>query len=111
MTTKKKIYGFNNGGSTGWYSAVAIGEDGAHLASHICSSEGFMPHDLGMDGRSDWKHDIYDKHFGAGNWETEFVSYGNVEKHAGLQKALELNKQAGESEHAEKVSVEVEATT
>lgn len=65
MNKKKKIFVFNNGGgSSDWQAAVALGEDGAYLASHICSSEAFMRHDMGIG--SNWKHHIYDKHFGPG---------------------------------------------
>lgn len=90
-----KIYCFNNGGPHNFMSAVAIAEDGHCLASHICSSEAFMRHDLGMDG-SEWKHEIYDEHYGAGNWELEWVS--NPETHEGLQKAIEMNIQLAQSQ-------------
>lgn len=43
------IYGFNNGGSPGWYSAKIMAQDGTHLGGHICSAEGYMEHDLGAD--------------------------------------------------------------
>jgi hypothetical protein len=85
---RRKIYCFNNGGSSGWMSAVAIAEDGHCLAGHTCSHEGYMRHDLGMDG-STWKHENYDKHYGAGNWELEWVE--NPKKHEGIQKAFALN--------------------
>jgi hypothetical protein len=42
------IYGFNNGGSSGWYSAQLISQDGHWLGSHTCSEEGYMPADLGV---------------------------------------------------------------
>lgn len=42
------IYGFNNGGSPGWYSGCLLAEDGAALGGHVCSAEGYMPHDLGI---------------------------------------------------------------
>lgn len=76
-------------------SAVAIAEDGHVLAMHVCSSEGFMRHDLGVSG-SDWKHENYDKHFGAGNWEISWVD--EPKKHEALQRAFELNKAIGVSE-------------
>lgn len=85
---KKKIYCFNNGGSPGWYKALAVAEDGTVLAGHICSHESFMRHDLGMD--STWKHENYNKHYGEGNWELEWVS--NPRNHEGLKAAFELNK-------------------
>jgi hypothetical protein len=94
MSDKKKIYGFNNGGSPGWHHAVAIGEDGAVIDGHICSDEGYMLHDLGIE-HSTWKHDSYDKHFGAGNWEIEWVPSDKVKTHPGLLKAIELNKTVG----------------
>lgn len=97
MENKKKIYGFNNGGSPGWMVAAAIGEDGVFLASHVCSSEGFMPHDLGVT--SNWKHEIYDKHFGAGKWEIEFIPYSEVENHEGLQSALKLYNENASAEN------------
>lgn len=47
------IYGFNNGGSPGWYSGILLAEDGVFLGNHICSDEGFMYGDLGIvDGYS-----------------------------------------------------------
>lgn len=91
MSEKKKIYGFNNGGSSGWYSAIAMGEDGVVVASHVCSSEGFMLYDLGIRD-STWKHDAYDAHFGEGNWEIEWVPSDQVQTHPGLLKAYELNQ-------------------
>ena len=84
-----KIFCFNNGGARGWMYAVAIGDDGHCLAQHVCSSEDFMPHDLGIT--SNWKHENYNKHFGEGNWELEWVS--NPKNHAGLDAALVLNQQ------------------
>ena len=84
----KKIYCFNNGGSPGWYQALAICEDGHVLGQHICSHERFMRHDLGMDG-SNWKHENYNAHCGPGNWELEWVD--DPENHEALKKAFDLN--------------------
>ena len=42
------IYGFNNGGSPGWYNGMLISQDGHWLGSHACSDEGYMPADLGV---------------------------------------------------------------
>ena len=86
---KKKIYCFNNGGSLGFMSAVAIAEDGTCVGRHCCSHEAYMQHDLGIG--SDWKHDGYDKHYGEGNWELEWVPTNNIESHDGLQEAFRLN--------------------
>lgn len=89
---KKKIYCFNNGGRNRFLHAVAIGEDGTVLAEHCCSHEGFMGHDLGMDG-STWKHEHYNKHYGEGNWELEWVNSDQIETHKGLNIAFALNKE------------------
>ena len=91
MSDKKQIYGFNNGGSPGWMQAIAICEDGHILAEHICSNEGFMFHDLGIE-HSKWKHDQYDKHCGPGNWEISWVPRDQIEGHEKLPRAFELNK-------------------
>lgn len=85
---KHKIYCFNNGGSPGFMSAVALADDGHCIAGHCCSHEGFMRHDLGMD-RSTRKHKDYNKHFGEGNWELEWVAA--VDSHEGCKAALALN--------------------
>lgn len=81
----KKIYCFSNGGPPEWLQAVALGEDGHVLATHICSHVGFMEHDLGT-----WKHELYDKHFGLGNWELEWVE--DPATHKGVIAANILHK-------------------
>jgi hypothetical protein len=87
------IYGFNNGGSPGWYSAVAIAEDGHCLGGHCCSSEAYMPHDLGvLEGTRIDRHERdYQKHYPDG-YRMEFVSSDDMDGHAGLRTALERNK-------------------
>lgn len=86
------IYGFNNGGSTDWWSAVAISEDGVQLGGHCCSSEGYMPHDLGiLEGtRKDRHENDYQKHYPDG-YRMDFVSYADAKTHPGLQKAFEAS--------------------
>ena len=86
------IYGFNNGGSPGWYEAVLIAEDGACLGSHICSHEGYMLHDLGIltDSRSD-RHETFRAHYPDG-YRMDFVPFAEVRSHAGLTEALRLNR-------------------
>jgi hypothetical protein len=86
---KHKIYCFSNGGEPGFLTAVAIADDGYVLAQHICSSEFFMKHDLGIT--SGWKHDSYNAHFGAGRWELEWVDQPDA--HTGIQAAFALNGQ------------------
>lgn len=92
--TKHKIYCFNDGGSPGWLHAVALADDGHCLAHHICSHEGYMKHDLGIE--SSWKHEFYNEHFGEGNWELEWVD--NPETHEGLTAAYVLNQKLAELE-------------
>lgn len=82
------IYGFNNGGSPGWLQAVAIAQDGTVLAGHVCSDEGYIPHDLGcLNGTSPGKHETYREHYSDG-YRMEFVASNELERHAGLQAAL-----------------------
>lgn len=84
------IYGFNNGGSTGWYSAVAIAEDGNALGGHICSDEGYMPHDLGIieGARMDRHEESYRVHYPDG-YRMDFVKFG----HDGLELAIKRNNE------------------
>ena len=86
--TVHTIYCFNNGGSPGWYQAMALADDGHLLAQHICSDVYFMRHDLGIT--SNWKHDDYNAHFGPGKWRLEWVD--DVLTHDGLQAAYALNQ-------------------
>lgn len=87
------IYGFNNGGPTVWLHACAIAEDGRVLANHVCSGEGYMRHDLGIfeGARGDLHDKAYKTHYPDG-YRMDFVSYDDVDGHAGLKKAFELNK-------------------
>lgn len=86
------IYGFNNGGEPGWMHAALIAEDGTPLGGHICSNEGYMPGDLGIiEGRSEYRHETFRKHYPDG-YRMEFVSYGEVKHHVGLQEAFRRNE-------------------
>jgi len=85
---KHKIYCLNNGGPRGWLHAVALADDGHVLAGHICSDEYYMAGDLGITGTL--KHDLYNAHFGEGNWELEWVA--NPDTHEGFKAAYELHK-------------------
>lgn len=96
------IYGFNNGGSSGWYSAVLLAEDGTGLGSHICSHEGYMEGDLGIiDGT---RPDRHEKHFQPhypDGYRMEFVPGDEVKQHEALNRAFALNqKQTAASEVA-----------
>jgi hypothetical protein len=83
------IYGFNNGGHAGWWSAVAMAEDGTSLGGHICSSEGYMPHDLGLieGARPDRHEESYQKHYPDG-YRMDFIPYSEVNTHEGLMTAI-----------------------
>lgn len=86
------IYGFNNGGSPGWMSAVLLAEDGTGLGGHCCSAEVYMPHDLGvLEGTRPDRHEEFRAHYPDG-YRMEFVSGKDVRTHAGLNAAYEKNQ-------------------
>ena len=94
------IYGFNNGGSHGWMSAVLIAADGACLGGHTCSSEAYMPHDLGvLDGTRPDRHETFQKHYPDG-YRMEFVRYDEVDGHAGLDAACKLHQEREDQSQA-----------
>lgn len=93
MSIKHKIYCFcNNKTISDWNEIVAIADDGNCLASHICSASCFFKHDIGIE--SNWKHELYNKHFGEGNWELVWVE--EPEKSEELANAIALNLQLAE---------------
>ena len=96
------IYGFNNGGSTGFMHAVAISEDGHALGGHLCSNEGFMLGDLGIlkGHRRDRHEGQYQKHYPDG-YRMDFVPHKDVENHKALQKAFKLNAAMAPKEEEE----------
>lgn len=87
-----RIYGFNNGGSPGWYDAIAIAEDGHVLGRHLCSDEWYMPHDLGIlvGTRPDRHKNDYSKHYPDG-YVMEFVPTEDLKDHKPLNEAIRLN--------------------
>ena len=98
------IYGFNNGGSPGWFSGVLIAADGTGLGGHLCSSEGYMYGDLGIiEGSRPDRHETFRQHYPDG-YRMEFVPYADVPGHAALNEAFRLNAlqwdAAGEAEAA-----------
>jgi len=91
------IFGFNNGGSPGWFQAVAIAEDGTGLGSHVCSAEGYMPCDLGiLEGTAPKRHEIYREHYPDG-YRMVWIPSDEIDGHAGLARAFELNKALAEA--------------
>ena len=85
------IYGFNNGGSPGWYSAQLISQDGHWLGSHVCSDEGYMPADLGiLEGTQLDRHEEFRQHYPNG-YRMVFVPYHRVRENEGLMAAIAKN--------------------
>lgn len=92
VETLPVIYGFNNGGSPGWYWGVLLAEDGTHLGGHVCSHEGYMEHDLGIsEGSRPDRHEGFQKHYPDG-YRMEFVGSDSVMTHAGITAACERNQ-------------------
>jgi len=92
------IFGFNNGGSPGWFSAALIAEDGTKLGGHICSHEGYMRHDLGiLEGTCPDRHEGFKKHYPNG-YRMAFVSHSDVPSCEPLQRAFKLNQQKAMAE-------------
>lgn len=86
------IYGFNNGGGRGFYHACLIAEDGTSLGEHCCSSEGYMPHDLGvLEGSRPDRHETFRSHYPDG-YRMVFVPYAEVDHTPGLLAAFEMNE-------------------
>ena len=97
------IYGFNNGGSPGWYSAVLIAEDGTGMGGHVCSSPAYIPHDLGiLEGTRPDRHELFREHYPDG-YRMELVE-GDIKQHAELMEAYRLNQIKREEAEAEKAT-------
>lgn len=85
------IYGFNNGGSPGWYSGCLLAADGEGLGGHICSAEGYMLHDLGIfEGARPDRHATFQEHYPDG-YRMDFVPSAEVMKHPGLEAAYQAH--------------------
>lgn len=92
------IYGFNNGGSSGFLSAQLLAEDGAGLGGHMCSSEGYMRADLGiLEGTRPDRHKGFQEHYPDG-YRMDFVPASEVKTHAGLEAAYKLNQEKAKAE-------------
>lgn len=90
MSEHPKIYVWCNSCSDGWHVFMGMAEDGTFLASHVCSSHGFAPHDMGID-ENGWKRDVYAKHYPQG-FTVELVA--DAKAHPGLMSAYALNQAA-----------------
>lgn len=73
-----------------WFHSIALAEDGTALAGHASSTLAWAYRDMGVHPESNWKHAHYDAHYGAGNWELEWVD--DPANHEGFQAALKLNQ-------------------
>jgi len=95
---KPKIYCFSDTPDGGDGIAIAMAEDGTILGSHLCSHEGYVPHDLGVTpGSRPDRHETYAEHYPDG-YEMEFVPADEVDSHDGLKLAFERNKAAAPSQ-------------
>lgn len=84
------IYGWNNGGSPGWFSGQLIAQDGTPMGGHLCSHEGYMYADLGiLEGTREDRHETFRAHYPDG-YRMEFVKYEDARKHEGLNAAVAL---------------------
>ena len=91
VDTLPVIYGFNAGGPHGCMAAILLAEDGTRLGGHFCSSEAYMPSDLGvLEGTRDDRHEGFCKHYPEG-YRMEFVGYDEVPRHIGLAAAIKLH--------------------
>ena len=78
--------------------AVLLAEDGTYLGGHTCSSEGYMPHDLGIiEGARPDRHETFQHHYPDG-YRMEFIPGSDVRTHAGLDAACKANKASAEIE-------------
>ncbi len=103
-STLPVIYGFNNGGSPGFYYAQLIAEDGEVLGSHLCSHESYMPGDLGIiEGRRADRHEMFQAKY-PGGYRMCFVPYAQVGTHPGLEAACLRNQAESERIEAERVA-------
>ncbi len=98
------IYGFNNGGSVGWLSAVLVAQDGTMLGGHGCSAEGYMPHDLGcLEGSRPDRHETFRAHYPDG-YRMAFVPYDDAFSHEGLAEAIRRHQAKADADQAANVA-------
>jgi len=92
-----RIYCFANAETGDWIPCLAIAEDGAPLASHICSRAGWGPHDLGIT--TDLQHERYLAHY-PGGFTLEWVPDPRPGNHAAFDAAMSRNRTLGEAMRA-----------
>ena len=101
LTELPVIYGFNNGGSSGFFEGCLMAEDGTDLGGHGCSNEGYMLHDLGiLEGARPDRHATFREHYPDG-YRMAFVPYSEFEKATELHEALKRSDEKHkETDHA-----------
>lgn len=73
-----------------FFDGRLVAEDGTLLGGHCCSSEAYMPHDLGvLEGARPDRHADFRKHYPDG-YRMEFVGIASVDTHEKLIKAIEI---------------------
>lgn len=83
------IFGFNNGGSPGFWCGTLLSEDGHYLGGHLCSDEWFMLGDLGiLKGTRPDRHGVFRNHYPDG-YRMDFISFNDTYTHELLNKAIE----------------------
>jgi hypothetical protein len=88
------IYGWNNGGGSGWFKGCLVAEDGTWLGAHICSDEAYMLADLGIvEGSRPDRHEGFREHYPNG-YRMQFVRYVDARSHVGLTAALDRRRAA-----------------
>ncbi|QXO12669.1 hypothetical protein pEaSNUABM49_00432 [Erwinia phage pEa_SNUABM_49] len=99
----KKIFVVPNGESYFGVSMVALTEDGDCIAGHLSSNTTWGRHDMGIG--SDWKHDLYDKEYGAGQWELLYAD-DEVMDSEEFKLAVQRNHEKGEADEQEETEDE-----
>ena len=89
------IYGYNGGKLGAFFlNAALMAADGTELGSHACSSEAYMPADLGiLEGTRPDLHETFREHYPDG-YRMEFVGCADAPDHSGLNAAIEINRTA-----------------
>ena len=86
------IFGFNSCRGIRYMHAQLIAEDGTSLGGHSCSSEAYMPHDLGvLEGSRPDRHETFRGHYPDG-YRMAFVGIDDVSDNEALCAAIAIAK-------------------
>jgi len=99
------VYAYGNNKANGHHfvRAIAMAEDGHVLATHACSHEGYVMHDLGVVPNG-WKNEHYEKHYPDG-YRMEFVRTDDILSHEGLLAAYERNQERAKAAQVEEAGL------